>query len=180
MIRDGFKDEKKVTSRENRKKIALGERNFYAKEITKLRDLNKSLSFSNHFMLVVLLLAYAFVLLLFFLTKDSEEPFSPVQFIIWSAVMGAFLVWYIVWFVAIKPTNEKKAERYKKELERISRASVDKVGGAYKIYGSDYIEKLRKQNAELKPKTSEDTENTSTGNPEEKSEKGEETQENRE
>ena len=152
MIRDGFKDEKKVSSRENRKKIALGERNFYAKEIVKLRDLNKSVSFSNHFTLIVLALAYVVVLLMFILTKDAEEnAYSPVRFAIWSAVIGAFLIWYIVWFALIKPANVKKAEKYKKELERISRASVDKVGGAYKIYGSDYIEKLRKQNAELKP-----------------------------
>ena len=33
MIRDQFKDVKKVTTKENRKKLSMGEKNYYAKQL---------------------------------------------------------------------------------------------------------------------------------------------------
>ena len=46
MIRDQFKDVKKVTAKEARKKAAMGEKKYYAKQISKYQDLSKSVGIS--------------------------------------------------------------------------------------------------------------------------------------
>ena len=98
--------------------------------------------------MITLSIFYAIVLAVFIITLNSEEPYSQTLFIIWSAVYGAFLIWFVLWFAVIKKRNEEKAEIYKKELERITRESLSKIGNAYKLYGADYMEKVRKEQEE--------------------------------
>ena len=56
MIRDQFKDVKKVTTKEVRKKAALGERAYYSKRINRLQDLKKSLGVSMIISTVIILM----------------------------------------------------------------------------------------------------------------------------
>lgn len=154
MIRDGFKQEntKKVSVKEMRKKQSMGERSYYATQIPKLRDMTRSISVSTVITLVMIGLAYAFVLLAFILSLGTEEEYGAVRFAIWSSVFGVVAIWSLLWFTVFKPANLRKAERYKKELERLNAETVSKVGGAYKVYGDKYIEELRRRNSELKPR----------------------------
>ncbi|MBQ7642505.1 MAG: hypothetical protein IJS67_01245 [Clostridia bacterium] len=103
-------------------------------------------------MLVTLSVFYALILLVFILSLNSEEGSDTTRFIVWSAIYGAFLIWYFVWLFILKKNNEKKIERYKKELERLSAESISKTMGAYAIYGADYIQKLKEKNEKLAPK----------------------------
>ena len=147
MIRDGFKEEKKVTAKEVRKKKEMGERAYYASQIPKLQDLTRGITISNNFVAVTFGLAYAAIVFMFIVTMNTEEPFGLTKFIIWSSIAAAFVIWYFLWLFVLKPRNLKKAERYKKELERLSAASLAKMSGAYKIYGEEYIEKIKQRNA---------------------------------
>ena len=114
MIRDEYKKNvKKSTPKEERKKKEMGERNYYASQIPKLRDMNKAISVSSIITLVFLALAYALVLLTFILSLNTDKPYSTVKFIVWSCVMGAYLVFIALWYLVLRPNNVKKMERYK-------------------------------------------------------------------
>lgn len=149
MIRDDFKDVKKVSAKEERKKASMGERSFYAKKLPKLKDLNKAVSFSTVLTLIMLTLAYAIVLTSFILAQfNTEIKYSLTRFIIWSCVYGAVLLFALAWFIVIRPGNEKKIERYKLELERLSAQSLGKISAASTVYGEDYVKKLAQKRAE--------------------------------
>ena len=148
MIRDDFNDVKKVSAKEERKKASMGERSFYAKKLPKLKDLNKAVSFSTVLTLVMLTLAYAIVLTSFILAQFNAEKYSLTSFIIWSCVYGAVLLFALAWFIIIRPGNEKKIERYKLELERLSAQSLGKISAASTVYGEDYVKKLAQKRAE--------------------------------
>ncbi len=145
MIRDEFKDVKKVTKKENRKKLAMGERAYYAKQIPRLKDLTKAVNFSLVFTLIFMTLAWLVVLLVFIFGENET-----VRFIIWTSIYGALLIFTAAWFLFIKPANLRKAERYKKELERLNAENLSKMAGAYRLYGSDYKNYSGKENAEAK------------------------------
>lgn len=153
MIRDDFKNVKQVTKKENRKKKAMGERAFYAKQLPKLRDLTRAMTFSTVFTLICMALVYALVLLLFIFGKD----YALYKFIIWSCVFGAVAVFALIWFLFLRPANFRKIERYKKELEALNYASLNKMAGVYKIYGEDY------KNAVYKPENGEENESRENG-----------------
>ena len=149
MIRDDFKDVKKVSAKEERKKASMGERSFYAKKLPRLKDLNKAVSFSTVLTLIMLTLAYAIVLTSFILAQfNTEVKYSLTRFIIWSCVYGAVLLFALAWFIIIRPRNEKKIERYKLELERLSAQSLGKISAASTVYGEDYVKKLAQKRAE--------------------------------
>jgi len=131
MIRDEFKDVKKVSSKESRKKKEMGERNFYATQIPKLKDITHAMGVSTVITDVMLGLCYIMILLVYFLSRNTEEPYSTTKFIIWTAVFGACVIFNFVWFLIIKPHNLKKAERYKTELEKINRENLNKLASGY-------------------------------------------------
>ncbi len=151
MIRDQFKDVKKVTSKESRKKNQMGERNFYATQIPKLKEVTHAIGVSSTITFVVFALVYLLVVFLFVATRGTEEEYSLTKFVVWSCVFGALCVWMLVWFLILKPRRLARAELYRKELEKINRAQVSKAAGAYKVYGSAYEEEVRREHDELKP-----------------------------
>lgn len=149
MIRDDFKDVKKVSAKEERKKASMGERSFYAKKLPRLKGLNKAVSFSTVFTLVMLTLVYAIVLTSFILAQfNTEVKYSLTRFVVWSCIYGAFVLYTLAWFIIIRPGNEKKIERYKLELERLSAQSLGKISAASTVYGEDYVKKLAQKRAE--------------------------------
>lgn len=148
MIRDGFNDVKKTTAKETRKKAEMGERAFYAQKMPKLKDFNKAVSVSTVATFVMISIAYAISALCFVASLiDSEIKYSVVEFVVWSCVFGALLVFLLVWFLILKPSNEKKIERYRLELERISAQSIGKISAAATVYGREYVEKLADERA---------------------------------
>lgn len=151
MIRDQFKDVKQVTSKESRKKNQMGERNFYAMQIPKLKEVTHAIGVSSTITFVIFALVYLLVVLLFAATRGTEEEYSLTKFVVWSCVFGALCVWMLVWFLILKPRRLARAELYRKELEKINRAQVSKAAGAYKVYGSAYEEEVRREHDELKP-----------------------------
>ncbi len=153
MIRDQFKDVKKVTSKETRKKIALGERTYYAKQINKLQDVNKSLGISMIITTALLAIAYAVVLLAFIVTFGDEDGYELWKFIVWTVVFLACLGFTIIFYVFIKPSNKKKIIAYRHELERISAQALSKAAGSYSLYGDKYRQEQVKKHAEDKEKT---------------------------
>ena len=139
MIRDDFKNVKQVTSKESRKKRTMGERNFYASSMSKLRDMNKALGFSVKFTIILMSIAYALILTMFIASQfyaDGKYPLT--SFIVWSCIYGALLIFTILWYTVIKPNNLKKIERYKHELEALSARDLGKISAAYSIYGEKY------------------------------------------
>lgn len=139
MIRDDFKDVKQVTSKESRKKRTMGERNFYASSMSKLRDMNKALGFSVKFTIILMSIAYALILTMFIMWQFYPDvKYSLTSFIVWSCIYGALLIFTILWYTVIKPNNLKKIERYKHELEALSAKDLGKISAAYSIYGEKY------------------------------------------
>ena len=149
MIRDDFKNIKQVTKKEERKKRTMGERNFYAKEMSKLKDLNTAMSFSVKFMVIAMAIAYAFVLVSFIIAQfNSEVEYSVVRFIVWSCVFGAIALFTLLWFVWIRPLNEKKIEKYRHELEKLNAKSLGKIAAAYSLYGDEYKQEITEKHRE--------------------------------
>ena len=139
MIRDDFKNVKQVTSKESRKKRTMGERNFYASSMSKLRDMNKALGFSVKFTIILMSIAYALILTMFIMSRFYPDvKYSLTSFIVWSCIYGALLIFTILWYMVIKPNNLKKIERYKHELEALSAKDLGKISAAYSIYGEKY------------------------------------------
>ena len=139
MIRDDFKNVKQVTSKESRKKRTMGERNFYASSMSKLRDMNKALGFSVKFTIILMSIAYALILTMFIMSQFYPDvKYSLTSFIVWSCIYGALLIFTILWYTVIKPSNLKKIERYKHELEALSAKDLGKISAAYSIYGEKY------------------------------------------
>lgn len=139
MIRDDFKNVKQVTSKESRKKRTMGERNFYASSMSKLRDMNKALGFSVKFTIILMSIAYALILTMFIMSQFYPDvKYSLTSFIVWSCIYGALLIFTILWYTVIKPNNLKKIERYKHELEALSARDLGKISAAYSIYGEKY------------------------------------------
>lgn len=139
MIRDDFKNVKQVTSKESRKKRTMGERNFYASSMSKLRDMNKALGFSVKFTIILMSIAYALILTMFIMSQFYPDvKYSLMSFIVWSCIYGALLIFTILWYTVIKPNNLKKIERYKHELEALSAKDLGKISAAYSIYGEKY------------------------------------------
>lgn len=140
MIRDDFKNVKQVTSKESRKKRTMGERNFYASSMSKLRDMNKALGFSVKFTIILMSIAYALILTMFIMSQfyPDVKKYSLTSFIVWSCIYGALLIFTILWYTVIKPNNLKKIERYKHELEALSAKDLGKISAAYSIYGEKY------------------------------------------
>ena len=139
MIRDDFKNVKQVTSKESRKKRTMGERNFYASSMSKLRDMNKALGFSVKFTIILMSIAYALILTMFIMSQFYPDvKYSLTSFIVWSFIYGALLIFTILWYTVIKPNNLKKIERYKHELEALSAKDLGKISAAYSIYGEKY------------------------------------------
>ena len=158
MIRDQFQDVKKVTSKESRKKSTMGERNYYAKQINKLQDMNKSLGVSMVITTIIMAIAYAFILLIFIVSIGTEEPYDLWRFIVWSAVFALCLGFTIVFYTIIKPSNKKKIVNYRHELERISAQALSKVAGTYALYGEKFKQEQIKKHAEEKQKSMEQSE----------------------
>ena len=158
MIRDQFKDVKKVTTKEARKKATMGEKNYYAKQIGKLQDLTKSVSVSAKITTVMLALAYALVLLAFIVSYGTKEAYSTVKFVIWTAVFASCVIFTIVWEVVVKPRNKRKVDEYRHELERLTAKNLTKAMKAYGFYGEEYqkeqdrIYKESKEKAEKEAK----------------------------
>ena len=139
MIRDDFKNVKQVTSKESRKKRTMGERNFYASSMSKLRDMNKALGFSVKFTIILMSIAYALILTMFIMSQFYPDvKYSLTAFIVWACIYGALLIFTILWYTVIKPNNLKKIERYKHELEALSAKDLGKISAAYSIYGEKY------------------------------------------
>ncbi|MBR2337392.1 MAG: hypothetical protein IKA61_05575 [Clostridia bacterium] len=145
MIRDQFKDVKKVTTREARKKAALGERNYYSKRINRLQDLKKSLGVSLIITTVIMGIAYAIVLLAFILSQGMEHEFELWKFIVWSCVFGVCAAGTFMWYVIFKPRVAKAIEDCKHELERINAKTLSKAAATYALYGESY----KKQQVEI-------------------------------
>ena len=148
MIRDGFKEVKTTTVKEERKKAAMGERSFYAQKIPKLRDLNKAVTFSTVATLIMLTLAYAISVLSFVASKiNPEAEYSLARFIIWSCVYGVIVLFTLAWFIIIRPSNNRKIERYKQALEQLSVKNLGKISAASTVYGADYVKNLSARRA---------------------------------
>ena len=151
MIRDDFKNVKQVTSKESRKKRTMGERNFYASSMSKLRDMNKALGFSVKFTIILMSIAYALILTMFIMSQFYPDvKYSLTSFIVWSCIYGALLIFTILWYTVIKPNNLKKIERYKHELEALSARDLGKISAAYSIYGEKYKPDSEKARAAAK------------------------------
>ncbi|MBQ7374289.1 MAG: hypothetical protein IJW64_07015 [Clostridia bacterium] len=152
MIRDQFQDVKKATSKETRKKATMGERNYYAKQISKLQDMNKSLGVSMIITSIIMGIAYVFIALVFWVTMGTEEAYELWRFLVWTVVFAICLGFTIVFYVVIKPSNKKKIERYRHELERISAQALSKAAGTYALYGDKFKQEQVKKHAEEKEK----------------------------
>ena len=153
MIRDQFKDVKKVTAKEERKKATMGERNYFAKRVSKLQDLNKSLGVSMIITTSILAIAFVMVLLLYIATRGTEDPYETWRFVIWTVCFGGCLIFTLVWYIFLKPRNKKEIDRCRHELERISAKALIKAAGTYSLYGEDYKKNQIKKHEEEKAKT---------------------------
>lgn len=152
MIRDQFKDVKKVTTKEVRKKASLGERAYYTKRINRLQDLKRSLGVSLVVSTIILGVAYAIVLLIFILTLGTKVEYELWKFICWSVVFGLFFGSTLAWYIIFKPKVIKNIEVCRHELERINAKTLSKAAATYALYGDAYKKQQEKLHQEEKEK----------------------------
>ena len=139
MIRDEYNKKKqtvKFNAKEERKKKEMGERNYYASQIPKIHDMCKALSTSFLITLIFLGLAYAVVLLSFIDLRNTETPYSTVKFIVYTSIFAALVILFILWNAAIKPAQLKRAERYKREIDRINAENLKKMSYRYEAHAA--------------------------------------------
>lgn len=161
MIRDEYNKKKqtvKFNAKEERKKKEMGERNYYASQIPKINDMCKALSTSFLITLIFLGLAYAVILISFIVLRNSETPYSTVKFVVYTSIFAALLVLFVLWHTVIKPAQFKRAERYKREIDRINAENLKKMSYRYSApaaqNGGENI-----QNAENSTEKTENSEN---------------------
>ena len=152
MIRDQFKDVKKVTTKEVRKKASLGERAYYTKRINRLQDLKTSLGVSLVISTTIMAVAYAIVLALFLVTLGTEVEYELWKFITWSSAFGVFAIGTLVWYVIFKPKVLKNIEICRHELERINAKTLSKAAATYALYGDAYKKQQEQIHREEKEK----------------------------
>lgn len=152
MIRDQFKDVKKVTTKEEVKKAQLGAKNYFSKRASTLTDLNKSVGISAVITTVILALTYALVLLMFILSRGTETEYELWKFITWSCVFGACVAFLIVWYAIWKPHNIREIARCKRELEILNAEALMKASAMYKMYGEEFKKEQERKNAEAREK----------------------------
>ncbi|MBR2384308.1 MAG: hypothetical protein IKA99_01725 [Clostridia bacterium] len=150
MIRDQFNDVKKVTTKEARKKASMGERTYYTKRINRYQDLQKTLGISMVISTVILGIAYAIVLFVFIVARNTEVEYALWKFICWSVVFGLFFGFTLVWYVFLKPRVLKIIEECRHELERINAKTLSKAAATYALYGEAY--KKQQEQKHLKEK----------------------------
>ncbi len=128
MIRDEFKnaDKKTINKKANKKIIEMGEREYYAKRMSKINDLFGPVKFSTIFCLVCFLLMAVVYILNILVVKDYKIEWHCYVVL---GLTAALVVWTVVWFVFLVPYLKKRAEFYKSELSRISREYVLKHSG---------------------------------------------------
>jgi hypothetical protein len=176
MIRDQFKDVKKVTTKEARKKASLGERAYYTKKINRLQDLKTSMGVSLVISTVIMAIAYAVVLFIFCITLGSDVEYELWKFICWSIAFGVFSLGTLVWYLIFKPKVLKNIETCRHELERINAKTLSKAAATYALYGEAYKKKqeqLHREDKEKIEKIAEQVKAESVENGEEKSSKNE-------
>ena len=152
MIRDQFKDVKKVTKKEERKKAQMGARNYYAKRASTLTDLNKSLGVSLVITTIIIAITYALILFMFIVSRGTEVEYELWKFIVWSCVFGALLIFLVIWYTVWKPHNIKEIARCKKELEILNAEALMKASAMYAMYGEEYKREQERKNAEAREK----------------------------
>lgn len=152
MIRDQFKDVKKVTKKEERKKAQMGARNYYAKRASTLTDLNKSLGVSLVITTIIIAITYALILFMFIVSRGTEVEYELWKFIVWSCVFGALLIFLVIWYTDWKPHNIKEIARCKRELEILNAEALMKASAMYAMYGEEYKREQERKNAEAREK----------------------------
>lgn len=152
MIRDQFKDVKKVTTKEARKKASMGERAYYSKRISRLQDLKRSVGLSMVITTVIMAIAYVLVLLIFLVMKDTEKPYEVWKFVIWSVVFGSCFGFTLVWYIFLKPRVIKNIDICRHELERLNAKTLSKAAATYALYGEAYKKKQEQIHREEKEK----------------------------
>ena len=158
MIRDQFKDVKKVTGKEERKKAQMGARNYFAKRASSLTDLNKGLGISLVISVIMIALAYALVLLMFIVSRGTETEYELWKFIVWSCVFGLCVIFLLVWFLIWKPANVREIARCKRELEILNAEALMKASAVYAMYGEEYKREQERKNAEAREKAKREAE----------------------
>lgn len=126
MIRDEFKNaDKKVIAKKANKKIQeLGERQYYAKQMTKINDLFSPVKFSTLFCLIAFCIMAAIVVFVWVTTKTMTWQCWMIL-----GITAALAIWTVVWFVFLIPMLKSKVDFYKSELTRISNEYVKKQSG---------------------------------------------------
>ena len=152
MIRDQFKDVKKVTTKEEVKKAQLGAKNYFSKRASTLTDLNKSVGISAVITTIIIAITYALVLLMFIVSRGTETEYELWKFITWSCVFGACVAFLIVWYAIWKPYNIREIARCKRELEILNAEALMKASAMYKMYGEEYKKEQERKNAEAREK----------------------------
>ncbi len=150
MIRDQFKDVKKVTTKEARKKASMGERAYYSKRISRLQDLNRSMGVSLVITSVVIAIAYAIVFLIYILSIGTEKPYELWKFIVWTCSFAVCVGFTVVWYAAIKPWSLRQIEICRHELERLNAITISKAAATYALYGEGYKKQQEQKHLEEK------------------------------
>lgn len=128
MIRDEFKnaDKKTIQKKANKKMLEMGEREYYAKRMSKINELFGPVKFSTLFCLVCFLLLSALYILNILIVKGYKIEWHCYAVLAFTALL---VLWTICWFAVLVPYLKKKVEFYKSELSRLSREYVLKHTG---------------------------------------------------
>lgn len=129
MIRDEFlkqQQEKNLSSKEMDRIRKMGERSFYTGEVNRLTNLKKTFNLSSIIVGVLLVLVTAVMLIAWIATGVFVK-----SFILPLAVVVAFWVLLLGWFIFFRPSVNKKIEKYKQALDQIRKESLDRQRKIY-------------------------------------------------
>ena len=132
MIRDEFlkqQKDKKLSTKEMQKIRKVGERVFYTREINRITNYSKALTFS-FIVVAVMLVIVALTLVIVMIGGGkftSEDTFTLIS----VAVMTLML---ISWFCVFLPLGKKKVKRYKIALEDVREKESQRQKVIFKNY----------------------------------------------
>ena len=129
MIRDEFlkqQQEKNLSSKEMDRIRKMGERSFYTGEVNRLTNLKKTFNLSSIIVGVLLVLVTAVMLIAWIATGVFVK-----SFILPLAIVVAFWVLLLGWFIFFRPSVNKKIEKYKQALDQIRKESLDRQRKIY-------------------------------------------------
>ncbi len=129
MIRDEFKKQSAKSMKEIAEIRKIGERQFYTKNVLKIKETLKTYSFVSAFSLILGIIPFIQFGLIIINDVSEMSGGGWAGFIV--SALG--VVWGIIWFAIIRTVLKKKYKRYQKLLQEVIDKELKRQKAVYEF-----------------------------------------------